>query len=400
MSAAQIWAEINPTPQCAPKINVDVLPTNVTGKLISCTGSYNLNLTLKNRGFNNLTAATITARNGATVVTTQNWTGNLATYQTANTVLNITGAAAYDSLEIEVTAAGDQITSNDKFTVYIDNYTAANASSLPYNETMDAGNTMPSKLGFEDVSALNLFGFYDGINGTTKMTGATGTHTKAAFINFYNVQAGNAGTMVLGNYNTTSATNFLYLDIDIAYAQYTAAQPENDRMDVMVSTDCGATWTSVWNRSGNNLKTTNPMTSPFIPTAANQWAHYTIDISSVKNNPNALVAIKGTSDYGNYGWFDNIKVAASNTPTSLNEISLAALDIYPNPAQSEINIKGIYGDAQFTLVDVLGRTVKQINAEGINNNFRIAVNEMTPGNYYLKITQAGNTVTKSVVIAD
>lgn len=398
LTTAQLWAEVSPTPQCAAKINVDATPVSATGKLISCNGNYSLDITIKNRGFNNLTSATINAKNGANVVASTPWTGNLATYQTASTLFNINGAGSYDSLEIEVVATGDQITANDKFTVYIDNYTAANAATMPNTENMDGGTSMPKKIGFESVASLSMFGFYDGVNGATKLKGVDGNNTKGVFVNFYNQPSGATGTLVLGNYNTTTPSTYVYLDFDVAYAQYTAAQPENDKLEIMLSTDCGNTWNSVWNKAGNNLKTTAPQTTGFIPNAASQWAHHTVDISSIKNNTNALVAVKATSDYGNYAWIDNIKVAASSTPLSLNEVNQNTLDIYPNPASSVINLRGLYGNAVISLTDMMGRTIKTESFDNINNEVSVHINNIAEGNYFLKIVQDGNTVTKPVSV--
>jgi hypothetical protein len=400
LSAVDLWAQVSPTPQCPAKINVDAAATDIDGKLISCTGAFAIDLTLKNRGFNNLTSATITAKNGATTVGTSNWTGNLTTYQTANTTLNLTGVNNYDSLEIEIVAAGDQITTNNKFTVYVDNYTNANASALPYNENMDGGTKMPTKFGFENVSAMGMFGFYDGIAGSTKLKGSNGSDTKGVFVNFYNQQPGAIGILTLGNFNTSTTSNYLYLDFDYASAAYTAATPENDKLEIVVSTDCGTTWTSKWSKSGSSLNTTTATTSAYIPSAAGQWRHETVDISSIKNNPNALVAVKATSDFGNYSWLDNIKVAGSATPSSIEDINGASMDVYPNPATSALNVRGLSGNATIHIMDVLGRTVKSVSFENINSEIKLNVSDLTKGNYILKVTQEGKVMTKSVSITE
>ena len=394
---AQLGANIPTTTQCAAKINVDATPTAIDGKLISCTGAFSFNLTLKNRGFNNLTSATINAKNGATTVATQNWSGNLTTYQSANTVMSIPNAAGYDSLVIEVVANGDQIPANNTFTVYIDNYTSGNASALPYNENMDGGMAMPAKLGFEDVAAMGMFGFYDGItNASPVLNGANGSATKAVFVNFYNRPSGTTNTLVLGNYNTNTASPYLYLDFNLAYAQY---QAENDKLEILTSTDCGATWTQRWTKSGTNMKTSNPTTSQFLPSTAAQWAYHTVDVSNIKNNPNALIAVRATSDYGNYAWIDNLKLAGSSVAAGLDNVNEASLNIYPNPATDAINIRGLYGNATISLIDVMGRSVINRQIENINNETTLNVSGLVPGKYFIKITQAGNTVTKSVVIA-
>lgn len=394
---AQLGAVIPTNTQCAAKINVDATPTAVDGKLISCTGGYSFNLTLKNRGFNDLTSATINAKNGATVVATQPWSGNLTTYQSANLTMNIPNASGYDSLTIEVVAAGDQITANNSFTVYIDNYNAGNASSLPYTQNMDGGMAMPSKLGFEDVAAMSMFGFYDGITNTSPvLKGADGNSTKAVFVNFYNRPSGTTNILVLGNYNTNTASPYLYLDFNLAYAQY---QAENDKLEILTSTDCGVTWTQRWTKSGTNMKTSAPTTSQFLPSTAAQWAYYTVDVSNIKNNPNAMIAVRATSDYGNYAWIDNLKLAGSSVAAGLNNVDEASLNIYPNPAVDAINIRGLYGNATISLIDVMGRTVISQQMENINNETSLNVNGLVSGKYFIKITQAGNTVTKPVVIA-
>jgi hypothetical protein len=192
LTAAQLYAEVSPTPACAPKINVDVTPVTASGKLFSCTGSFSFDLTIKNRGFNTLTNATINLKNGATTLGTQAWTGSLATYDVSGTITVTAPSvpAGVDSLVIEVIAAGDQITTNDKITVYIDNYTTPTASAVPYNENMDAGVKMPTKFGFADIPSMSMFGFYDGIAGATKLKGVTGSDTKGVFVNFFNQPKG------------------------------------------------------------------------------------------------------------------------------------------------------------------------------------------------------------------
>jgi hypothetical protein len=64
MSAADIWAQINPTPQCAPKINVDVVPWSFNGDYFSCDNKIEVKIDIRNRGFNNLTNATVNLKQG------------------------------------------------------------------------------------------------------------------------------------------------------------------------------------------------------------------------------------------------------------------------------------------------------------------------------------------------
>jgi hypothetical protein len=112
-----------------------------------------------------------------------------------------------------------------------------------------------------------------------------------------------------------------------------------------------------------------------------------------------MIAVRATSDYGNYAWIDNLKLAGSSVAAGLNNVDEASLNIYPNPAVDAINIRGLYGNATISLIDVMGRTVISQQMENINNETSLNVNGLVSGKYFIKITQAGNTVTKPVVIA-
>ena len=87
--------------------------------------------TIQNLGSLPLTAATVNLYNGTTLVSTQAWTGNLATYGTAT--VNFTGytpAAGAGQLKAEIISLGDQnLTNNSEITNY-------DLASLPATTTM------------------------------------------------------------------------------------------------------------------------------------------------------------------------------------------------------------------------------------------------------------------------
>jgi len=398
-TVAQLYANVSPTPTCAAKINVDVAPVTFDGKLISCTGNFSFNVTIKNRGFNNLTGATINVKNGTTVLSTIPWTGNLTTYQTSATIpVNLTGVPAnIDSLIFETIATGDQIIDNNTIVVKIDNYSTPTAAVLPFTQNFDAETKMPNRFGFTDVTSQSKFGFYDGIAGTTKLMGAGGANTKAIFVNFYNVASGGTGIATIGNFNTTTSSTYLNLDFDMAYAQYAT---ENDKLEVVVSTDCGLTWTSKWTKSGTAMSTTAATTTSFIPSAASQWRHESVDLSSVKNNTNVIVGYRMTSAYGNYAWVDNINFKAGASPAAIGNVDNASVDVYPNPTSSDLNVRGVNGDAIFSFIDVLGRTIKTVSLENINSEIKLNVSDLSKGTYILKINNEGKSIVKSIVITE
>ncbi|MFM8685342.1 MAG: choice-of-anchor J domain-containing protein, partial [Bacteroidota bacterium] len=95
------------------------------------------------------------------------------------------------------------------------------------------------------------------------------------------------------------------LTFNYAYAAYSAA--EIDKLEIMASTDGGATYSSLEIMNGGPsgpLNTGGTTTSSFVPTVA-QWALKTVNLPANINK----VSFKGISEYGNNLYIDNVRVA-------------------------------------------------------------------------------------------
>jgi len=111
------------------------------------------------------------------------------------------------------------------------------------------------------------------------------------------------------------------LTFDVAYAAYSATA--FDGLQVLVSTDCGVTFTSVYNKTGatlaaGNLPTAAATTAAFIPTTA-QWRTETVNLTPYIGNPKVVVAFRNLSNYGNRLFVDNINltgIVAATPPTA------------------------------------------------------------------------------------
>ncbi|OGS88256.1 MAG: hypothetical protein A3E30_16850, partial [Fluviicola sp. RIFCSPHIGHO2_12_FULL_43_24] len=103
---------------------------------------------------------------------------------------------------------------------------------------------------------------------------------------------------------------------DVAYAPYDAAN--FDGLQVLVSTDCGVTYTSVYSKSNTVLATAAATTAIFTPTAA-QWRTETVNLSAYVGQSSVIVAFRNLSGYGNRLFVDNINltgVVAATPPTA------------------------------------------------------------------------------------
>lgn len=95
------------------------------------------------------------------------------------------------------------------------------------------------------------------------------------------------------------------LQFDVAYAPYNANN--FDGLEVLVSTNCGATWTSIYSKSSTTLATAPATTASFVPTAT-QWRTETINLTPYVGNSKVILSFKNLSGYGNNLYVDNINL--------------------------------------------------------------------------------------------
>ena len=138
---------------------------------------------------------------------------------------------------------------------------------------------------------------------------------------------------------------------------YSATYP--DALEVLISADCGATWTSVYNKAGSNLATAPNTTAQFVPTAT-QWRQESIDLSSYIGNENVQVMFRNINAYGQALYVDNINLG---TTRGVNDVATNVLTFYPNPVKSDASVflKSIKNeDITFSLYNIQGKLIGTI----------------------------------------
>jgi hypothetical protein len=126
--------------QCPPPASnpADVAALNYLGSLTHCEGSYTPSVQIQNNGTSPLTSATVTITQGGNTVSTGTYSGNLATYGTANVtcsaIPNFTGGA----LNVIVTTTGDASAANNDANATIAVALIAASQYVTVNITTDA----------------------------------------------------------------------------------------------------------------------------------------------------------------------------------------------------------------------------------------------------------------------
>lgn len=95
-----------------------------------------------------------------------------------------------------------------------------------------------------------------------------------------------------------------------------------DSLEVLVSTDCGNTYNSLWKLGGASLATTSSIAdSAFYPFVLDKWKKITIDLIAYKQSQNIMFGFKATNGKGNNIFLDNINLGVHYD----NDVAITAI---------------------------------------------------------------------------
>jgi hypothetical protein len=232
-----------------------------------------------------------------------------------------------------------------------------------------------------------------------RQIGGFGQSDKALLGNCYDMRENIQASLVLQNLDMTEKLNYRLM-FDYAYASY---QGESDRLIVEYSKNCGQTWTSLFNKAGTTLATAPSTTSFFVPQAT-QWKKEEIELNSLDGSEEVMIRFRAVSAWGNNIWLDNIWIDGLGASTRSLKLDDNALNLFPNPVQSEINLiinmpEAVNADIQ--LFDLQGNRVavlaqNDLIPAGISNRqFSI---QQPAGVYFLNFTSSKGNLTKRVMV--
>ena len=302
--------------------------------------------------------------------------GSPSTSTDQNPIVNYFTGGVYDvSLTVTNSVGSNTISQNDLITVMVGDGTV-----LPVNENFGSSNFPPP-----NWTIINLdqgSNTWD-LNLTIGNMPSTGN---SMWFNNYNIDdTGNedeirTSTLDFQNYGSVN------LSFDVAYAAY---GPNNiDGLEVLVSSDCGQTYNSVYLKTGSTVEPGNlptaPETSIFFEPTSSEWRTETVDLSDFAGLSNIIIAFRNLANFGNALYIDNISIAgmpavgnhiwtgsistnpylAGNwnpgqvPPSNENIIVPSGLSIYPHYLNLTLDT-----NANFTL-----KSGSQLTVNGILNN--------------------------------
>ena len=307
-------------------INIDfAMPVGVndagTLNIISPTGTICANsispvITLKNYGSAALSSVTINYNIDGGSNYTYNWTGNLAT--NATTQVNLPGivisggAHTINAATYNPNGLTDVQTGNDAST---GTFTAtAGGSATPLVQDFEGAATWP----YTGYTVNNPDG---GIGWAMATVGHSGS--KSLFMRDYDyTQTGEVDELILPAADMSGATNTASFKFWLAYQTYNNPNITGngwDTLNIMVSTDCGTSWTSIYKKYGSTLVTATPQFSAnaFSPGAAD-WRKETVDITPYIGQSSVILKFKHTNNNENNLYIDDMNIDFSG-PLGAND---------------------------------------------------------------------------------
>jgi hypothetical protein len=202
----------------------------------------------------------------------------------------------------------------DSSTISCTAYISTTGGALPLVEGFEGTDDPP--IGWKNVDYLSNGYLWQ----KTTSVGGYANSSSSMYFDNYNWNVPGQKDQLIAKRLSFASYNSATLTFDVAYMPYTGY---SDTLRVLVSTDCGATYTPVYAKGGTVLATVASGTSYFTPTAS-QWRTETVNLNSYVGNNSVLVAFENINGYGNALYIDNVNINATVAANAGNDVSFCS----------------------------------------------------------------------------
>ena len=360
-----------------------------------CSASLTPVITIRNKGAQTLTSLLIIARIDGVAVINLNWTGSLARTATAAVTLNtITTAAGNHTISFTLVRPNgnpDEDSSNNVL-----------SSAYQYYPPVEAVTE-----GFENSSyPPQAWDVINPDNGITwqRVTGIAKTgNASVKMDNLNNSSTGQTDDLRMPTLAISSTVDTAYLSFQVAAATYTGiatTTPNNiwDTLEVLASTDCGATYRSLYKKWGSSLVTrTAATTTAFVP-ASTEWRKDSINLSSYIGSPNLLIAFRNTSGYENNIYLDDVNF---RTITVNPNLKAKGFLVTPNPTSGNIAVQFYPQPTNLLAIQVFsmtGQKLAEVVTRGQTNNYySFNLGNYASGTYIVRAVFSDQVVVRKII---
>lgn len=355
-----------------------------------CSTAITPVITLRNKGVQVLTSATIFASIDGGTVITNNWTGSLNSLtSTTVTLQSMTITEGKHQLQVVVfnpNGSNDQDITNDTVTTTFEYYAPV---SPPFTESFE-NSTFPPQ-GWDIVNADKSYSW-------ERVTGIAKTGNASVVMRNYRYQSNDLKDYLRLPLIQINSGDSAYLTFQLAAGAQTNTSTRNnvwDTLEVLISTDCGKTYTSLYKKWGASLVTrSSPVTTEFAP-ASTEWRKDSVNLTGYINAGPFMLAFLNTTEFENNIYLDDIAVTSTVINPNLRERGFLVtpnptsgriqVQFYPNPA----NLEGIY------IYNATGQRIMQATING-STSYSFDLSRYSNGVYIVQAVFNNKKVTAKV----
>jgi hypothetical protein len=342
--------------------------------------------TIKNVGFSPITSFKVSYQLNNGAVATTSVTGvSLAPDATMTVPLNVftppggqQSIKVYTSDPVSSSGSGDESPLNDTLRK---SFFVTGKISLPVTEGFESSTFPPAGWSVENT---------EGDITWQRTTSAAKTGTASAFINNFNAASyGTTDKLVSGLVPGSSDFDSIYVSFDYAYSAGPSSS-QADTLMMLVTTDCGQTFTTVWKKYGTDLQTVSGYQPNFVP-SANGWQNVKLNLFSAvgHNDFQVYFVFKGNKQNNLFG---------ITVPARLKQQGYL---IYPNPFHQQFVIRNYEVPVTLQSARIYNSIGQQVWARDYYGKayteMNIDFSTPPPGVYILKLFYTDKTVVQKIV---
>jgi PKD repeat protein/photosystem II stability/assembly factor-like uncharacterized protein len=186
------------------------------------------------------------------------------------------------------------------------------------------------------------------------------------------------------------------LSFSVAYAPYFDGNYFIDSLKVLLTSNCGKSYHTIFRSGGAELSTTSSGIGtdnlyeydPFMPQNCEEWRQVSLDLSEYAGQY-VTISFLNQSGYGNNMYLDNILLKGITVGTNHPEENLQ-FTLHPNPASNDIWFEGEKGMDQAWTLHIYTSTGKKlfsnkIKTNGANFTEKVSVSGLSAGVYFVEM---------------
>ncbi|HBF21844.1 MAG: hypothetical protein CMI36_07275 [Owenweeksia sp.] len=337
---------------------------------------------------------------------TYTWTGSINAYEHARIDLpSMVTADGEQALQLSI----GKVNGTENDTVVLNNQRNDTisvdliAESTPLNEGFES---VHSDWVITETGTIFQWSLDDEVSRSGQYSMAT-FNTILAIYTYGNVESFESPVMDL----TNTIGNKLTFDVAYNYHKYTPPYFLSDTifadtLEVVLSTDCGLSWQSLYKKGGAELATVpDPIVNALnlnqcflIPADSSEWRTDTIDLSAYDQESSVIIRFNYISGEGGSINLDNIHVNGLKIGLVENPDNL--FKVYPNPARDYFRIQaGLEEITSLRIWDMGGSLVLQDDqTQEPDTERQLDISNLPTGLYQLEVEADGQRGTSKLMI--